>query len=74
MSLKANDLSLPPGVTEMLLQQHQTHLTCTVHTDAAVAAVLAGSAVSCIHHELSLAVCRGAVEVTGVAGDMNVVI
>lgn len=51
-----------------------THLTLTIHADATVAAVLAGRAVSCRHHQLPLAVGRGAVEVTGVAGDMNVVI
>lgn len=52
----------------------QTRLTRPVHAHAAVAAVLAGSAVSRRHHELPLAVGRGAVEVTGVAGDMNIII
>lgn len=51
-----------------------THLTLTVHTHPAVAAVLAGSAVACRHHELPLAVCRGAVQVAGVTGDVHVVV
>lgn len=51
-----------------------TDLTCPVHTDAAVAAVLAGSAISCRHHELPVAVSRGAVKVAGVTGDVNVII
>lgn len=55
-------------------ERHGTHLALTVHADAAVAAVLAGGAVSGQHHELPLAVAGGAVQVTGIAGDVNVVI
>lgn len=51
-----------------------THLTLTIHADAAVTAVFAGSAVSRCHHQLPLAIGGGAVEVAGVTGDVNVVI
>lgn len=55
-------------------KRHCTHLALTIHTDAAVAAVLAGGAVSRQHHQLPLAIAGGAVQVAGVAGDVNVVI
>lgn len=52
----------------------RTHLTLTVHADSAVAAVFTGRAVARRHHQLTLAVGGGAVEIARVAGDVHVVV
>ena len=53
---------------------HGSNLTLPIHADAAVAAVLAGGSVACFHHQLPLAVNRGAMQITRVTWDVDIVI
>lgn len=59
---------------QQMKKQAFPDLTSAVHTDPSVVAVLAGRSVPSRNHQLSLAVGRGAVQVTWVTGDMDIVI
>ena len=51
-----------------------TYLTSSIYTHSPIVAVLARRAVPGWHHKLALAISGCAVEVTGVTGDMHIVV